>query len=200
MDKETARELIRLLGGSVTAQGSSGLSPDALEIADLLDLDFKRMNLDEEIDALIRDPYASDEKTEALMSKSQSWRLVAYEGARYCEFDLETIKEICTELSDNPGAYIIKDEHGKWEFWVKVGPEHPVYQSLKRKGPTSDPMPKDSKRGPLCAILVRDCAVEYLAWDFGTFDGTNWHSFANGLITGLTKEVAQSVELPDVGE
>jgi hypothetical protein len=100
-------------------------------------------------------------------------------------------------MSVLPGAIILYlGEQRDWELWLKTGPEYPVYSSLKRWRGKQGQLPDVPVKGPLHAILVEGEVSGYVNWDFATFDGTNWHSFQNGLITGLTMKVVYSVELP----
>lgn len=196
MDRETATNLVTALGGYVTSAGGGvsicGLSGQAQEIADLLDLDFERIDLDKRIDHFIRDPFIPDEKVQGLMRKSESWHMVESPT-----LDIEAAVAIEEALWDRPGAVVLRKTNGEWELWVKLGPEFPVYLAAGNKHDTRAQSPDTKPKSPLFAILVRDSASEYIGWDFGSFDGTNWNTFAHGLITGLTCEVIKVVELPD---
>ena len=202
MDRETANLVIDALGGYVTHSGGvvsiCALSGRAQEIADLLDLDFERIDLDEEIDSAIRDPMSTDKKTEELMAKSHTWQRIT-DADVSSTLTIEAARIIEESLLDRPGAVVLKPAKGEWELWIKVGPEYPVYLATGNKRDARAQLPDTGQKRPLCAILVEDRASKYLGWDFGSFDGTNWNTFQNGLITGLTCKVIKSVELPDNG-
>lgn len=199
MDRETANLVIDALGGYVTHSRGvvsiCALSTQAQEIADLLSLDFERIDLDEEIDSAIRNPMKTDKITGELMAKSHTWQRITDADAS-STLTLEAAKIIEEALWDRPGAVVLEPAKDEWRLWIKVGPESPVYLATGSKRDARAQLPDTGLKRPLRAILVVDTTSGYKSWDFGSFDGTNWNAHAHGLITGLTCKVIKSVELP----
>lgn len=196
MDRETANLIIKAFGGSITrANGHTticNLSNLAEEVLDILDFNIERIELDEKINASMGSTRKADKETSDLMEESDTWHVIA--NYRSPTLDSEMASFIEDALADRPGAVVLSPEKGKWELWVKTGSEVPVFSRSVTRHEMQTQLPNPGQNGPLCAILV--VGMEYLGWDFAWHDGTNWQSFQNGTITGLTREVLHAIELP----